>query len=933
MSTDWYGRVRSVYLAVRERPAAEREQAIREACGSDPALQHEVESLLAHDTGPSRFLESPALGSDFAVKGPTDLGSPGDEGSGISPARLSMPERIGRYLIRRLIGEGGMGSVFEAEQTEPIRRTVAIKLIRIGTRSRELSTRFAIERQALAMLNHAGVARVFDAGETDDGQPYFVMEYVAGAPITRFCDEQKHSARQRLSLFLQLCDIVQYAHQKGVIHRDLKPSNILVSTSDGATRLVVIDFGLAKLMAPELSPGSMHTEVGRILGTPEYMSPEQADNAAEGIDTRADVYSLGAVLYELLAGAPPFDPKRMRSVGFAEMQRILREEEPPRPSATTSSLGQVARGELDWIVAKAMCKDRSQRYSTVAALAEDVRRYISGDAVQAGPPSVMYRVRKLITRHRGAFAATGVAFTSLLIGLVAAVSGYVAAIHANEAKSKALSAAMDSANEARRETNRAQAMSDFFAGVLTSGSPKYPGGKLGRTVAEALVDAGRRLDAGEFCDDPPILLILRLTLGRGLSGLGYLDDALPHAVQSVELARAAYPDGHPDLAKALELRGIIAMERDDYDTGEALLHDAYRMMLATNGPSDDQSVYFGVEWSQALMLLGRYDDCVKLLREMLTQLRPEAEARPAAYVSVAISLARVLSVQSHYDIAAATLREVQPLLDSAQVADSPRPIEFWSELGDALRNLGDLEAALHAAQRSLRLTRERYGDRGAPVSAQLSRVAATYESIGNLDQAEATYREAIALTRELFGEENHNYAVCLCDISTVLVAKNAREEAERNLQTGLAILRRVHGRLRADDAISIIALTRLLLTDRSRVDEVLPLLREALALRQAGFPEDSIYVIEAKYFLTRALGIRAREDQSVFPECEQMMLSAWESLQRMDDARFASWKNSVAQVLYSMYELWDSVEPADEKKANAVQWRRRYEEVAGKPAP
>jgi len=527
MNQNRHARIAELFRRAGELEPEDRSRLLNEVCRDDPELRAEVERLLEHDR------DSDSL-----------PGKNAGEIARLARAALRdgevLPDRIGPYRILRHLGSGGMGEVYLVEQEQPIRRRVALKLIKLGMDTQAVISRFEAERQALALMNHPNVAQVFDAGTTKQGRPYFVMEFVEGESITDHCDRHRLSTQARLELFVRVCEGVQHAHQKGIIHRDLKPSNVLVATEDETAVPKIIDFGVAKATQQRLTERSAFTEVGQLIGTPEYMSPEQAAIDSDDIDTRTDVYSLGVLLYELLVGALPFDPRELRRAGFDELRRRIREVEPPKPSRRLTTLGDAAygpannrrtnpdglvrllRGELDWITMKALEKDRTRRYASPADLAAEIRRQMSHEPVLAGPPRAAYRARKFVRRHRA--GVTVAIVTGLLI----------------------ISLAVRERIQSRRivtEGDTAERVVKFMERIFQASDPAEAR-EDELTVREMLDRSAAAIDE-ELQGQPRVQARLMLTMGGAYQSLGLFSEAASLIQRAFELLRKELGTDHP----------------------------------------------------------------------------------------------------------------------------------------------------------------------------------------------------------------------------------------------------------------------------------------------------------------------------------------------------------------------------------------------------
>ena len=786
-------------------------------------------------------------------------------------------DTIGRYRLIRPLGTGGFGVVWMAEQEVPVQRVVALKVLKAGMDSAEVITRFEAERQALAMMNHPNIAMVHDAGTTSRGRPYFVMELVPGIPITRFCDEHEFTTRQRLELFGDVCAAVNHAHQKGVIHRDLKPSNILVTIHAGRPLVKVIDFGIAKATQGRLTPHTLFTSFEQVVGTPAYMSPEQTALSTGDIDTRSDIYSLGILLYELITGTPPFDSRSLLSDGYQEMRRLICEVDPPRPSTRLATLvddarttiartrriapdklGRLVEPDLDWIVMKAIEKDRTRRYETANGLALDISRFLSDQPVSAGPPSARYRFRKFGRRHRVALR-TAIALAAMLVSATA-VSTWLA-VRARNAEKLSLAKSEDekSAREQAESTVR------FLNQVLASPDPSRDGRSI--TVAELLDRAAGELES-KWPGQPAQLARLRNRLGLTYRALGLPLQAIPLHEKARDYFASIDP-GHPELVDMLSNLAICYADSGRIGEAIKLAEELVERRRKLNGPTHDRTLDDMNNLAGFYAEAGRRDEALAM-REDVLHLRRTANGPDAP------DTVRAMGNLANSYFEADRWAEGRKLSEEAMAAakrvfgeKSPDTLFMMGTLADAYAGEQDLERSLELRNQRLDLSRDLLGPKHPDTLYAMEDLARFLEAIGRVNEA-LPFREQVLKARR---ESNQNHSSTLGAMTNLALAYRMAGQVDKAIPLQEEALRQKRLLLPAGHQWTFNAINNLArcYLQTGRVQEALDLQVEILAhLRKTRGPGDAVTqeagVALAQSHLTVA---RWEDARNVMTECLQ----------------------------------------------------------------
>ena len=777
-SERWLELERCYHMAL-ERPPGERASFIEHACAEDEWLRRELESLLAHEQEDDDFLDRPAMevaAQELAV-----------DGGETEPASIEPGSVVGPYKILEQIARGGMGVVYRAEQQYPVRRVVALKIIKPGMDTREVVARFESERQALALMDHPAIAKVFDAGSTPQGRPYFVMEYVVGVSITEYCDQHKLTIPQRLNLFVSVCQGVQHAHYKSIVHRDLKPSNILVVEVDGKPVPKIIDFGVAKALSDPLTSSTVTslTSLGGVIGTPHYMSPEQADSASPDVDTRTDVYSLGVVLYELLVGILPLD---FSGTPFNHFADKLRDEDAKRPStkmrtlsrhrvvsaqnrsANSAALIQLLRGDLDAITLKALEKDRTRRYATPSELAADIERYLRHDPVLARPAGIGYRARKYLRRHRLGVAVG--AFTAVLL-VSAAITQRI------------------ELQQTRRERDRADRVTEFMTGMFNVSDPSEARGNDIR-AREILDKASQNIGKG-LAKDPQLQAQMMDVMGTVYMELGLYNKAETLLREAVEIRRRVLGSSNADTLRSMTSLGDVLRLESRYPEAEKWLRESVDRRRVLLGAEHRDTLNAISRLANLLDNEGRFPEAEKMNRAARDAAKRVLGTQDAVTIDLSKLLAVDLSYQGRYAEAEKEFREVLAMNRRAYGSEHPRVLAAVTNLGAILQNEHRYAEAEKFYREGLQIERKVLGPEHPATLLTMGNLGQTLAHEGRHLEGVKVLSEVLDAKRRKLGPENRSTLVTAGNLAGTLNQAGKYAEAEQLVRQTLETERRVLG--------------------------------------------------------------------------------------------------------------------------------------------
>ena len=809
--------------AVELGSPGQQEVYLNRACAGEPELRRQVEELLKAAIAAEGVFED------------RETARVADSTAGMTPVSEQVGSRIGRYKLLERVGEGGCGVVYVAEQTEPVRRRVALKVIKLGMDTKQVVARFEAERQALAMMDHPNIAKVLDAGTTETGRPYFVMELVRGIKITEYCDQNHLTTKQRLDLFIKVCQATQHAHQKGIIHRDIKPSNILVTLHDGVPVPKVIDFGIAKATDQRLTDKTVFTQFEQFIGTPAYMSPEQAEMSGLDIDTRSDIYSLGVLLYELLTSHTPFDPKELLASGLDAMRRAIREQEPPKPSARLSTMHDadltsvakqrhsappklihLVKGDLDWIVMKALEKDRTRRYETASSFAGDIEHFLKSEPIIARPPTALYRFQKLVRRNKVVFAAVTAVALSIIVGLVVSTWLY---FREKEARRTADS-------EARHSQQVALFLEDMLKGV-------GPGVALGRdtTLLREILDKTVERVTKDLKDQPEVQAEICNTIGEVYRALGQYNKAegMHRDARSLQGRTAGVKGG--DVATSLNDLALVLRDQGKLVEAESLQREALGLRRKLYGHKHADVAISLNNLALVLRSEGKLAEAEQLQREALAMQKKLFGNEHLAVATSLNNLAWVLHDEGKLADAESFFRESLAIQKKVLGDDQPGVAITLDNLAFVLREEHKLTEAESLERQSLAMQRKLFGQEHPSVATALNNLALILSAQDKFTDAESFLRESLAMRRKLLGNEHPEVATSLDNLALVLRQQKRLTEAEALARDGLAMRKKLLGDEHIAVATSLNNLA-LVLHDEGKLAEAESSFRDALAIQK-----------------------------------------------------------------------------------------------------
>jgi serine/threonine protein kinase/tetratricopeptide (TPR) repeat protein len=907
--------------------ATERADYLNQTCGKDEVLRQKVQALLQVQGEADRFFGTVTSDDNRALVSAVARSSGSSDKDRLSAAVEVHGTMIGRYKLLQKIGEGGCGVVYMAGQEEPVRRRVALKIIKLGMDTKSVIARFEAERQALALMDHPNIAKVHDAGATETGRPYFVMELVRGVKITDYCDEKNLSTQERLDLFVQVCHAVKHAHQKGIIHRDLKPSNILVNIVDGQPVPKVIDFGIAKATNDQrLTDKTVFTAFEQFIGTPAYMSPEQAEISGVDVDTRSDIYSLGVLLYELLTSKTPFDAKELLQAGLDEMRRTIREREPARPSTRVSTLGgeeltstakrrgleapkliNTLRGDLDWIVMKCLEKDRARRYETANGLAQDIERHLNDEPVVASPPGNLYRIQKLVHRNKLLFAAAGAVLLALILGL--GLSSWFffreRAARKEQARLRQISQA-----EAAARGQEAQLLQEMITGV-------GPSMALGRdtTLLREILDRTANRVSNELTNQPGLAAEMCHNMAIAYSNLGLYQQMAEISDREVKFARASYGPEHPGHAVSLGDLGSAYWGMGNYEQAEAKQREALAIFRKTPGTDRAYIARSLAALGPVLRDEGKLAEAEKTYREALTLLRERFGENHAEVARVLSGLGVVLHGEGKLAYAQDLQREALEIRRKLFGSEHPEVATSLHNLATLLLEDGELAEAESMFREALEIRRKLMGDQHPEIAYTLVNLAEVFFENGKPADSESCYREALVVQQKALGVEHPLTTVTFQRLISILVDERKFDEAERLCREELSALR---AHLPTDEprlADTLARFADILLTE-GKFAEVDPPARECLAIREKKLPEDW-RTYNMRSFLGRGL-----LGQQKYEEAQPMLLSGYEGMKQRDLKIPFGDKKRLKEAIEALVQLYEAQARSDQ----AAEWKRQLED-------